>query len=115
MKGDIVWVMKVYEDYFKYEDDLMCMGNYVDVVNKYYDFVMLFYEYGWGELFYFVYWYWWEMLWELIVRYEYYLASKFGVRGGDKVLDVGCGVGGLLWEIVVFMGVLVMGLNNNVF
>ena len=37
------------------------------------------------------------------------------MRRGDKVLDVGCGVGGPLREIAAFTGASVTGLNNNAF
>jgi len=37
------------------------------------------------------------------------------VKKGDKVLDVGCGIGGPLREIAAFTGADVTGLNNNAF
>ena len=42
-------------------------------------------------------------------------ASKLNVKAGDKVLDVGCGVGGPLREIAAFTGAHITGLNNNAF
>ena len=66
------------------------------MVNKYYDLATSFYEYGWGESFHFAHRYKWETLRESIVRHEHFLASKLNVKPGDKVLDVGCGVGGPL-------------------
>ena len=106
---------KDYEDYFKEEDDSKRTGNYTDVVNKYYDLATSFYEYGWGESFHFAHRYKWETLRESIVRHEHFLASKLDVGPGDKVLDVGCGVGGPLREIAAFTGASVTGLNNNAF
>ena len=106
---------KDYEDYFKSEDDSARTGNYTDVVNKYYDLATSFYEYGWGESFHFAHRYKWETLRESIVRHEHYLASKLNVKKGDRVLDVGCGVGGPLREISAFTGASVTGLNNNAF
>jgi SAM-dependent methyltransferase len=38
---------------------------------------------------------------------------KTNKQPGDKVLDVGCGVGGPLREIALFSGAHVTGLNNN--
>jgi len=106
---------KDYEDYFKSEDDSARTGNYTDVVNKYYDLATSFYEFGWGESFHFAHRYKWETLRESIVRHEHYLASKLNVKKGDRVLDVGCGVGGPLREISAFTGAAVTGLNNNAF
>ena len=85
------------------------------MVNKYYDLATSFYEYGWGESFHFAHRYKWETLRESIVRHEHFLASKLNVKPGDKVLDVGCGVGGPLREIAAFTGASVTGLNNNAF
>ena len=82
-------------------------------MNKYYDLAASFYEYGWGESFHFAHRYKWETLRESIVRHEHYLASKLNVKKGDKVLDVGCGIGGPLREIAAFTGADVTGLNNN--
>ena len=84
------------------------------MVNKYYDLATSFYEYGWGESFHFAHRYKWETLRESIVRHEH-LASKLDVGPGDKVLDVGCGVGGPLREIAAFTGASITGLNNNAF
>jgi len=35
------------------------------------------------------------------------------IKDGDKVLDVGCGVGGPAREIAKFTGAHITGLNNN--
>ncbi len=105
----------VKQEYFKEQDDSKRTGNYTDVVNKYYDLATSFYEYGWGESFHFAHRYKWETLRESIVRHEHYLASKLNVKKGDKVLDVGCGIGGPLREIAAFTGADVTGLNNNAF
>ena len=90
------------QEYFKEQDDSKRTGNYTDVVNKYYDLATSFYEYGWGESFHFAHRYRWETLRESIIRHEHYLASKLNVKKGDKVLDVGCGIGGPLREIAAF-------------
>ena len=84
-------------------------------MNKYYDLATSFYEYGWGESFHFAHRYRWETLRESIIRHEHFLASKLNVKKGDKVLDVGCGIGGPLREIAAFTGADVTGLNNNAF
>ncbi|KAL3569189.1 hypothetical protein D5086_029079 [Populus alba] len=42
-----------YEKYHVGGDDEERKANYTDMVNKYYDLVTSFYEYGWGESFHF--------------------------------------------------------------
>ncbi|CAN4109237.1 unnamed protein product [Withania somnifera] len=105
----------------KYEKYHACDGeaeeerkaNYTDMVNKYYDLATSFYEYGWGESFHFAPRWKGESLRESIKRHEHFLALQLGVKQGQKVLDVGCGIGGPLREIARFSGTYVTGINNN--
>ncbi|KAL0429236.1 UNVERIFIED_CONTAM: Cycloartenol-C-24-methyltransferase [Sesamum radiatum] len=105
----------------KYEKYHVCYGgkeeerksNYTDMVNKYYDLVTSFYEYGWGESFHFAPRWKGESLKESIKRHEHFLALQLGLKQGQKVLDVGCGIGGPLREIARFSSTSVTGLNNN--
>ncbi|KAL6569946.1 Cycloartenol-C-24-methyltransferase [Orobanche minor] len=108
-----------------YEKYHVCYGgeaeerkaNYADMVNKYYDLVTSFYEYGWGESFHFAPRWKVESLQESIKRHEHFLALQLGLKPGQKVLDVGCGIGGPLREIARFstkdIKTSVTGLNNN--
>ncbi|KAJ0095777.1 hypothetical protein Patl1_17159 [Pistacia atlantica] len=94
----------------KYEKYHVCYGgeeeerkaNYTDMVNKYYDLVTSFYEFGWGESFHFAPRWKGESLRESIKRHEHFLALQLALRPGQKVLDVGCGIGGPLREIARF-------------
>ncbi|CDS03131.1 hypothetical protein LRAMOSA00533 [Lichtheimia ramosa] len=53
---------------------------------------------------------------ENIKRHEAFLALKLGLSKGMRVLDVGCGVGGPLREIVKSSGYAhVTGINNNTY
>ncbi|KAI3699584.1 hypothetical protein L2E82_43994 [Cichorium intybus] len=61
-------------------------------VNKYYDLVTSFYEYGWGESFHFAPRWKGESLKESIKRHEHFLALQLGLKPGQTVLDVGCGI-----------------------
>ncbi|PRQ54746.1 putative sterol 24-C-methyltransferase [Rosa chinensis] len=105
----------------KYEKYHVCYGgeeearksNYTDMVNKYYDLVTSFYEYGWGESFHFAPRWKGESLRESIKRHEHFLALQLGLKPGQKVLDVGCGIGGPLREIARFSSTSITGLNNN--
>ncbi|PON36124.1 SAM-dependent methyltransferase SMT-type [Trema orientale] len=104
-----------------YEKYHVCYGgeeeerkaNYSDMVNKYYDLVTSFYEFGWGESFHFAPRWKGESLRESIKRHEHFLALQLGVKPGQKVLDVGCGIGGPLREFARFSSASVTGLNNN--
>jgi sterol 24-C-methyltransferase len=48
-----------------------------------------------------------------MARYEHYLAARAGIKVGDRVLDIGCGVGGPAREIAHFTGAHITGLNIN--
>lgn len=89
--------------------------NYAELVNHYYDLVTDFYEFGWGQSFHFAPRYKHETLAESLLRHEHYLALELGLRPGQRVLDVGCGVGGPARNIARFAGVWVTGLNNNAY
>ncbi|KAF4365500.1 hypothetical protein G4B88_025679 [Cannabis sativa] len=114
-KSDVLSAVDKYEKYH------VCHGgeeedrksDYSDMVNKYYDLVTSFYEFGWGESFHFAHRWKGESLKESIKRHEHFLALQLGVKPGQKVLDVGCGIGGPLREFARFSSTSVTGLNNN--
>jgi len=89
--------------------------QYTSLVNKYYDLVTDFYDYGWGLGFHFGLRYDGEAFLQSLARHEHYLALKLNLRPGMKVLDVGCGVGGPMMEIARFSGASVVGINNNAY
>ncbi|XP_021619756.1 cycloartenol-C-24-methyltransferase isoform X2 [Manihot esculenta] len=111
-KKEVKSAVQKYEKYH-FGDDEERKANYTDMVNKYYDLVTSFYEYGWGESFHFAPRWKGESLRESIKRHEHFLALQLGLKKGHKVLDVGCGIGGPLREIAKFSEASVTGVNNN--
>ncbi|XP_059668413.1 cycloartenol-C-24-methyltransferase-like [Cornus florida] len=114
-KNEVLSAVKKYEKYYVAGDEDERKTNYIDMVNKYYDLVTSFYEYGWGESFHFAPRWKGESLRESIKRHEHFLALQLGLKQGQKVLDVGCGIGGPLREIARFCDTFVTGINNNEF
>ncbi|KAF7137453.1 hypothetical protein RHSIM_Rhsim07G0057300 [Rhododendron simsii] len=114
-KDEVLSAVDKYEKYHSYYggEEKERKDNYTDMVNKYYDLVTSFYEYGWGESFHFAHRLKGESLRESIKRHEHFLALQLGLKPGHKVLDVGCGIGGPLREIAQFSMTSVTGLNNN--
>lgn len=91
------------------------VDNCQTMVNQYYDMATDFYEFGWGESFHFAPRNPNESFRESLARHEHYLALKMGLKRGDRVLDMGCGVGGPMREIASFSGANVVGINNNAY
>ncbi|KAI0999799.1 Sterol 24-C-methyltransferase [Podosphaera aphanis] len=88
-------------------------AEYATLTRQYYNLGTDLYEYGWGQSFHFCRFAYGEPFHQAIARHEHYLSAKIGIKDGDKVLDVGCGVGGPAREIAKFSGAHVTGLNNN--
>lgn len=86
-------------------------GMYQQMVDAYYSLSTDFYEFGWGESFHFAHRYPHETREESIVRHEYALAAKAGLKPGMKVIDVGCGVGGPARNIARFSGADITGVT----
>ena len=86
---------------------------YATLVNAYYELVTLFYEWGWGQSFHFAYQTKDEPFRYAIARHEYFLAGKLGVIADEKVLDVGCGIGGPMRNIAKFTKANVVGVTLN--
>ena len=102
-----------YADAFKNLSDEERRKRAGQITNEYYDLATDFYEWGWGQCFHFAPRFKSESFWESILRHEHFLAAKGGFKYGDKVLDLGCGVGGPLRNITKMTGAKVIGVNNN--
>ena len=85
--------------------------QYKTLVTNYYSLSTDFYEYGWGQSFHFANRFHGETLAESIQRHESTLALKLQIKSGDKVLDIGCGVGGPLRRIAYLTGAHVIGVT----
>ncbi|KAF0482699.1 sterol 24-C-methyltransferase [Gigaspora margarita] len=102
------------EDFSNKDDNIQKRReNAQTMTNAFYDIVTDFYEYGWGESFHFARGYKGDTFEQSIKRHEQYLAVKLGLNENQRALDVGCGVGGPLREIVRLSGAHITGLNNN--
>lgn len=102
-----------YNDLHKSENVEDRNSAYTTLVNSYYELATLFYEWGWGQSFHFAYQLKGESFKEAIARHEYYLAGRLGVKQGDKILDVGCGIGGPMRNIARFTRAHVTGVTLN--
>lgn len=89
------------------------VANAQTVAETYYNLATDFYEYGWGQSFHFANRFPGEGFQASLARHEYYLAGKLQVKAGQKLLDVGCGVGGPQRAIARFTGAHVTGVNYN--
>ncbi|KAJ8747046.1 hypothetical protein K2173_011392 [Erythroxylum novogranatense] len=114
-KNAVLSAVEKYENYHVHHEgaEEERKANYEDMVNKYYDLVTSFYEFGWGECFHFANRFKGESLRESFKRYEHFIALQLGLKRGQKVLDVGCGVGGPLREIARFSLASITGVTNN--
>lgn len=103
------------EGYNKLHEDNLEDRNsaYTTLVNSYYELATLFYEWGWGQSFHFAYQLKGESFKEAIARHEYFLAGRLGCKQGDKIIDVGCGVGGPMRNIARFTRANVTGITLN--
>lgn len=86
-------------------------NEYKTLVTNYYSVSTDFYEYGWGQSFHFANRFRTETLQESIQRHESFLALRANIKPGDKVLDIGCGVGGPLRRIAYLTGAHVTGVT----
>lgn len=85
--------------------------QYKTLVSNYYSIATDFYEYGWGQSFHFANRFRGETFTESIQRHESTLALKLQIQPGEKVLDIGCGVGGPLRRIAYLTGAHVTGVT----
>ena len=89
--------------------------RYRSFVNRYYDLVTDFYEFGWGRSFHFAPRRKGESFNASLLRHQYFLAERLSLKPGMQVLDVGCGVGGPMANLARHTGASFFGINNNAY
>ena len=89
--------------------------EYRSFVNRYYDLVTDFYEFGWGQSFHFAPRRRGESFKASLVRHQHFLAERLSLKPGMQVLDVGCGVGGPMGNLARHSGASFVGINNNAY
>ncbi|KNC79580.1 hypothetical protein SARC_08028 [Sphaeroforma arctica JP610] len=93
------------------KDDQARRSQYTKTTSTFYNLITDFYEYGWGQSFHFAPRYHGETFAEAIRRYEHFFAANLGldlspiqtINPTQRVLDVGCGVGGPMRAIAKFL------------
>lgn len=83
------------------------------MVDNYYTIVTDFYEYGWGTSFHLAHIFGEDTFEQSLIRHEQELARKVGITKDDKVIDVGCGVGGPARNIHLYTGADITGVTIN--
>src|SRR5262244_822199 len=81
------------------------------LARHYYELVTQFYERGWGESFHFAPRNVGEPLPVALRRYERHLGERLGLRPGQRILELGCGVGGPMRHLAEDFGVHVTGVT----
>eukprot|EP00122_Pirum_gemmata_P021185 Pgem_evm1s19757 len=93
------------------KDDNARREKYTETTATFYNLITDFYEYGWGRSFHFAPRYKEENFKEAITRYEHFFASNLGLNLNplttpeptQRVIDIGCGVGGPMRTIAKFL------------
>merc|ERR1712216_1032498 len=84
-----------------------------DVADSFYNLATEFYEYGWGDSFHFGFRRSNEGHAKAVANSQHFVAQKLQVGDMDRVLDMGCGIGGPLRGVVRATGANITGLTIN--
>ncbi len=82
---------------------------------EFYALVTDFYLHGWGRSFHFGVRKKGETLEDSLIRHEYYLIERLGLKKGEKCLDLGCGVAGPMINIARKYKAEIVGINNSAY
>lgn len=86
-------------------------AQYSTLVANYYSLTTDIYEVTWGGSFHLANRFHGETFAESIQRHESYLALRMQLKSGDRVLDIGCGIGGPLRRIAHLTGAHIIGIT----
>jgi len=86
-------------------------AQYKTLVKNYYSLTTDGYEFAWGKSFHCANRFRGETFEESMQRHESYLALRMQLKPGDKVLDIGCGVGGPLRRIAYLTEAHITGIT----
>lgn len=112
--GDVESAIREYENRYggqQSESVELRKSEYQNFAKLYFALVTDFYEYGWSQSFHFAPRARNESFDDSLARHEHHIATKLGLRPGMVALDLGCGIGGPLREIVRFSGARIVGVN----
>ena len=87
--------------------------DHVQTVKEYYDLCTEFMVFGWGESLHFAPLSPQESLEESKLRHQRLMISKLELEEGMAVIDVGCGIGGPMRQVIRDASVRVTGVNSN--
>ncbi len=112
--GDVASAIREYEDRYggtgpEVQDRRK--REYKNFAKLYFDLVTDFYEFGWNTSFHFAPRKRNESFAASLAHHEHYLARKLGLSEGMVALDLGCGIGGPLREMVRFSGARIVGVS----
>ena len=95
-------------------DDVGVDGyDHAETVREYYDLCSEFMVFGWSESLHFTALAPGESLEESQIRHQRLMIAKLELQEGMKVVDVGCGIGGPMRNVVREAGVRVVGVNSS--
>lgn len=102
-----------YWSFFRRPKNIQMVDQVPDFVNTYYNLVTDIYEWGWGQSFHFSPYIPGKSHQEATRLYEETTANLINAKPGDKILDVGCGVGGPMRTIAAYSRARVTGITIN--
>jgi len=79
------------------------------------DVATVLWEWAWGPCLHFAEQYRGETFQQALLRHEYYLAGQLRASVGTRILDVGCGVGGIARNVARFADARVTGVTTSQF